>query len=418
MERFRGAEYRRLLTAARRSLERTGGDLSRSVGVSGPDEAERDAIIGITGRYRAPGAKRITVALRELNSAVHSSSGLSLTELLEKIGPPLANRPDTAAREADARRQALEPAYVSRLYTSSAWYRDWLNGIEGDGTLTRLVRRGDAALVAAAVRTLEFLESRPADRAPIMLPALAAEVVHDTKALNEGTPLAGLVVRALALRADTPRPRNAQELRDLWDRFDVVVDDLSSRVLVLNLAAEGSGLGEWLTGAARTGTPFYATLHQLLTLPVAVADPMVHVCENPAILRRAAGELGPACPPLVCTEGRPSTAFRRLARAVAEGGGRLRYHGDFDWPGISIAADVLARHGAGPWRMSTADYLAGLRADEEQVVLDGTAQPTPWDPGLSAAMQRHGRAVYEEAVGAALIDDLAGWSPAADSKDG
>lgn len=404
--RFRGTEYQRLLTAARRSLERTGGQLSGSISLASPDEAERNAVIGLTGRYRAPDVKRITVPLRELDTAVRGACGLSLAGLLETIGPPLANRPDRVAREAEARRQALEPVRASPLHGCADWYREWLAGLDRDGTVTRLVRRGDGALLAQASAVLEFLEHRPADRTPVMLPALAAEVTHDTKALNDDTPLAGLVVRALALHAGVARPGNTQELRDLWDRFDVVVDDLSSRVLVLNLVAEGSGLGEWLTGAARTGTPFSVTLHQLLTLPVTIDHLVVHACENPAVLRRAAGELGSACPPLVCTEGRPSTAFRRLAHAITAGGGSLRYHGDFDWPGIAIASDIIDRHSAEPWRMSADDYLTGLGAGEQQVALAGMALPTPWDPRLSAAMQRHGKAVYEEAVGSPLLDDL------------
>jgi hypothetical protein len=51
---YAGPEYRRLLDAARRSLERTGGDLTRTVTVKSPDDLERRAIIGITGQYRGP----------------------------------------------------------------------------------------------------------------------------------------------------------------------------------------------------------------------------------------------------------------------------------------------------------------------------------------------------------------------------
>ncbi len=36
--RYAGPEYRRLLDAARRSLERTGGDLTRTVTVKTPDD--------------------------------------------------------------------------------------------------------------------------------------------------------------------------------------------------------------------------------------------------------------------------------------------------------------------------------------------------------------------------------------------
>ena len=90
------------------------------------------------------------------------------------------------------------------------------------------------------------------------------------------------------------------------------------------------------------GVPFYVTLQQLIAMPVApAAAATVHVCENPAVLRRAAADLGPRSRPLICTEGQPSTAFHRLAAAVTANGGRLRYHGDFDWPGIAIANSVI-----------------------------------------------------------------------------
>ena len=44
LDRYRGPEYRRLLAAARKSLERTGGDLAGRVSVAQPDDAERKAI--------------------------------------------------------------------------------------------------------------------------------------------------------------------------------------------------------------------------------------------------------------------------------------------------------------------------------------------------------------------------------------
>ena len=70
------------------------------------------------------------------------------------------------------------------------------------------------------------------------------------------------------------------------------------------------------------------------------------------MLRRACAELGPACPPLICAEGQPSTAFHKLAEIAVASGGELAYHGDFDWPGVAITAKVIDRHGARPWRMT------------------------------------------------------------------
>ncbi len=342
--------------------------------------------------------------LADLDESVREATGSGLTELLEKLGPPLRDLPADRERLVAGRDATFRSAEKSSLHALE-WYQAWLAEIARDGTLTRLVNAGERERAGQAARVLEALDARERRAGPVQLAELAAEVTGDTKALNHGTVLGTLVLRALAIRAGLARPGSAEDRRELWDSWGVIVDDLASRVLVLNLPARGDGLGEWLTAAARLGTPFYVTLQQLVTLPVEVDAPVVYVCENPAVLRRAA-ELGPATAPLLCTEGRPSTAFHRLAAAVRRGGGELRYHGDFDWPGIAIATSVLTRHDARPWRMTAADYRAGVRADADYVPLTGPPQPTPWDPSLSKAMAASGRAVYEESVADALIADL------------
>jgi len=416
LDRYRGPGYRRLLAAARRSLERTGGALSGRVSVPDPDDAERKAIIGITGIHQPAGTKRLTLSLAVLDAAVSRATGGGLAELLTVLGGPLRDRPAESASLAAARAELASLAGASQLCVSCEWYREWLAVLRSDGTLTKLASLGDAEVVDQAVRAMEFLAGRTAGTGavsgvqpggvPIALPALAAQITGDTKALNHGTALSTLVLRALALQAGAPRPGSAAERRELWDRAGVLVDDLASRVLVLNVPAEGRGLAEWLTGAARLGVPFYVTLHQLMTLPLTIRGALVHVCENPAVLRRAAAELGAGSAPLLCAEGQPSAAFHQLAAVVARGGGELRYHGDFDWPGLAIAGSVMRRHGARPWRMSAADYIAGIRADAEHVRLTGTPQPTPWDPELAEVMTATGRVLYEETVTDALVSDL------------
>ena len=403
---FDGPEYRRLLERARHALERTGGDLGGSVSIGNPGDAERKAIIGLTGQYRDARTNRITVRLADLDQAVRETTGRGLRELLAARGGPLRDRPAERSALAGARDAALREAQASPLHASCGWYRDWLAEIARDGTLTRLVTAGEQARFGQAVRVLEYLGRRSGG--PVLLPALAAEVTGDTKALNHGTVLSTLVLRALAIRSGVGRPGTARQRRDLWEANGVVVDDLASRVLVLNIPAEGRGLAEWLAGAARLGVPFYVTLHQLMTLPLTIGGALVSVCENPAVLRRAAAELGAGSAPLLCAEGQPSAAFHQLAAVVTSGGGELRYHGDFDWPGLAIASSVMRRHGALPWRMGAADYLAGLRADVEHVELTGPPQPTPWDPQLGQVMAAAGRVLFEENVADDLVRDLSG----------
>ena len=320
--RYRRPEYQRLLAAARRSLERTGGSLAGRISVAGPDDAERKAIIGITGLHQPAGTKRLTVPLESLDAAVRGATGHGLAELLTALGPPLRNRPEAAASLAASRAELVALAEASPLHLACDWYRRWLGELRQDGTLTRLAAQGGAGILAQGMHLLEFLEGRPAGAVPIALPALAAQITGDTKALNHGTALGTLTLRALALRAGVARPRAAAERRDLWDRAGVLVDDLASRVLVLNLPAAGEGLGEWLTSAARYGTPFQVTLHQLTAHPVKVSCPRIFVCENPAVLRRACAELGAACPPLACTEGRPFDGLSPADGSRRRGRGR------------------------------------------------------------------------------------------------
>src|ERR1700735_898998 len=406
VDRYRGPEYRRLLAAARKSLERTGGALAGRISVAGPSDAERKAIIGITGVHQPAGTKRLTVPLADLDAAVRRATGLGLAALLATLGGPLRDRPAETALLAAARAALVATAETSSLNEACHWYRSWLADQRRDGTVTRLASQSDSVVLGQAIRVLEYLEARPATAAPIALPALAAQITGDTKALNHGTTLATLILRALALRAGVSRPASAAARRELWDLSGVIVDDLASRVLVLNLTAEGSGLAEWLTDAARYGTPFQVTLHQLAIHPIRLPLPRIFVCENPAVLRRACEELGPASPPVICTEGRPSTAFHRLARMATEAGGELRDHGDFDWPGIAIAGELISRHGARAWLMNATDYLAGTMTAAPYVPLTGDPVPTPWDPELRETMRETGRVVYEETVTDQLLADL------------
>ena len=95
--RYRGPEYRRLLAAARKYLERTGGGLAGRISVARPDDAERKAIIGITGVHQPAGTKRLTVPLADLDAALRRATGLSLAAALAALGGPLDDRPARAA---------------------------------------------------------------------------------------------------------------------------------------------------------------------------------------------------------------------------------------------------------------------------------------------------------------------------------
>ncbi|MGW3634554.1 DUF2399 domain-containing protein [Streptomyces sp. NPDC005122] len=450
LDELRGEGWTRLLAAARRKLERTGGALDGHIGLTGPSEAERRTVIGITGRYRPETARRLAVPLGDLDGYLHDRYGTGLPATLGRLHGPLRDRPAERADEEERREQALKSAHSSRL-AGQGWFAAWLERITADGTLTRLVRRGDAPLLDAAVRVLERLlsdrdrfpgtqERFPADRERVLrnpdrgpgapdpapgypapgypapaypagvlpLPVLAEWTTGDTKALVPGTPLEQLVLRALAQRAGDGSvvPRERAGRRALWESAGAVTDDLASQVLVLNIGAEGGTVVcDWLRDAADFGIPFRLTLHQLATDPVVPAARTIFVCENPAVLRAAAGELQDTGAALVCTEGVPSAACHRLLGDAVRAGARLHWRADFDWAGLRITADAVARHGAHPWRMTAADYTAAL-GEGESTPLAGPPAASLWDPELARAMAQSGRTVMEERLLPVLLADL------------
>ncbi|MCM2392526.1 DUF2399 domain-containing protein [Streptomyces albipurpureus] len=135
-------------------------------------------------------------------------------------------------------------------------------------------------------------------------------------------------------------------------------------------------------------------------VPASTQRPAGHPA-HPEYLRR----FGPHCPPLVCTSGWPNSAVIQLLRALAEQGATLRYHGDFDGEGIRIAAYVMDKTPAVPWRMAAGDYLAALAHTPHGPPL-GRITKAPWDPVLTSSMAERGMAVVEETVADSLLDDL------------
>lgn len=400
MDELRGEGWRRLLAAARRRLERTGGALDGDLTLKNPSEAERRIVIGITGGYRPESVKQLSVRIGDVDLALRQTYGSGLLKALATLEGPLRDRPAERAAERERGERALS-ALSSPDLAGEAWFTAWREALAADGSLTRLVRRGDDHLPAQAVTVLERLTGTTG---PIPLPVLAEWTTGDTKALVAGSPLATLVLRALALRAGAgtvPRDRTGQ--RALWESAGAVPDDLASQVLVLNIRCAGHDVvSGWLNDAAGFGIPFRLTLQQLTSDPVVPSADDLYVCENPAVLRLAAAELGENCPPLICTEGVPSAACHQL---LSRAPGRLHWRADFDWTGLRITASALAAHDATPWRMGAADYADAL-AEGETTPLTGPEAASPWDPSLAVMMAAEDRAVMEERLLPTLLEDL------------
>ena len=405
-----------LVRRARDRLE-AGRPLTGIVTLTGATAEQRRAAERLTGRPPRSGTS-LSVSLPEVDRMLRESGAApgGLAEAVALLTGPVRDRSrdrtDTASAWAAAF-ASLDDAVAGRAELA-AW-RGWL---DATGVVRRLAPSPDVALVlldqvAAALRRL------PSPGIPIG--RLAAECCGDAHALDDGRPAGTLALSAVRALAGLPFAAEvgADSRRAAWACAGVHLDDLSSLVLCLGVpGGTRTALGRVLTLHQETGQPVVLTLRQLRGHDEALSAGLVRICENPVVIAAAADELGRRCPPLVCVGGQPSAAGWRLLDLLAAGGTEFRYHGDFDWGGIRIAGAVRQRVGQGPscwqpWRYDRDAYEAAasaalaVHAATRLPRLAGEPVATPWDPGLAAAMARHGVRIEEELSLDALLADLA-----------
>ena len=393
-----------LWPALRDRLERSGHAIRGAVTVD-LDDGGADQLSGLLGRPVRAGPTQVKLAA--LDVALRSSPakrGL-VAVVAELTGGPLRDRP-AERNKIHARREELwcelDRLLAGHGLADQDWTRAWTEWLHRGGALTRLPAGQASQALAIAAGTLARVLD--ADQPPTAIAELASGVTGDAHGLDDGAPATALLLRGLAFALDVPPPTSAAERRLLWQRVGVSTDEISGTVITCGLRPPGTD--RWaamMRERADLGLITHLTVHELrrageLTRP----GEIVHACENPQVLQRLAA--AGVDRPLACTSGNPAAAGSLLLGRAA-----VRYHGDFDWPGIAIARRIIGQ-GAQPWRLGCADYYEAVERlpAGRQLMLTGRAETTPWDSGLSPAMIAVNVAVHEEAIVDLLMADLAG----------
>jgi uncharacterized protein (TIGR02679 family) len=394
-------EFARLREALRRRLE-LGRSLTGTVSLTRAARSERAACDELFGRRSTRGAT-LVVDLDAL-ARLLAEAGIcaDLRSGIEALVGPTIDRRVAAAENAAAWQALWQQAHEALAQCSAL--TAWLDELARDGLVKRLC--GSPLAAAPVLRDLmRLVEHLPAAGEP--LPTFAARLFGDAHALDSGTPLATLAVRAAARIGGVTFEDDAEGRRSAWASVGVMCDELSTPVLVLNLPTSGeNALCQILRAAAVGAEPVHVSLRQLLRYPLshdgALRERAIFVCENPSIVAMAAMQLGARCAPLVCVNGQFATPSLVLLRQLNIAGAKLRYHGDFDPAGLAIARRVFAECGAQPWRFDEAEYLAAPKG----IPFAGQPGVTPWSPGLQGAMFSLRCAVHEEATFESLATDL------------
>lgn len=394
---------RRLLGRLRDRLE-WGQPLTGTITLADANEEERDSVAALLGKKVSRG-RALVVPLAPLEANLQTGElCANLQEAVEAVLGPIENK--RAAREEDA--AAWEAMWTAARDAVRSYPRlsPWIDDLRSSGLMRKVAHQDPAVAARLWQQASAIAQTLP--RAGARLASIAAEFTGDGHALDAGQPLATLLLRYRVDRADVAETDDAENnRRSRWAAFGIATDELSGPALALGLRPEGnSPLFALLRHQAEWGEPASIPLRLLLRHSLAGIDFIrgreVFVCENPTLISLAADRWGVRCAPFVCTQGMPNAATQTLLRQLAAAGAQLRYHGDFDWPGIRIAAWIMRLLRATPWRYKSEEYL---RAPAKKK-LEGNPVATDWDPPLAAAMQRRGLVVHEEAVAAELLDDL------------
>jgi len=346
-------------TRLRAPLERG----ARTTRLTGLPRESRHALAALLGR---PVTGDVRLRLDELDAVLRERGAVDLRTVVHaRTGPLRDPAADRAARDAP-------------LVVLAEVSPDWADAVRTSGLLTRLPDPIGTARQAVAVLAALAGPAR-------LRTELAAAVLGDAHALDDGRPLANLVLRGLS---GGPLPTDR---RAAWERAGVLADTVSTTVLTLGLRVPGV-----LSLAAEHGDPVHLAPWHLRSTNVGVHSGPVLVVENPAVLEAFARRSG-GTHAVVCTAGWPAAvAIDLLARLP----GPLAYHGDLDWRGVEICAWLQARCGVVPWQMTADAYVAAPGGEP----LTGRAVATPWEPGLAAVMRERGVVVHEEQVLASLLE--------------
>ena len=380
-----------------------------------PELAERKAITSLLGRAIGSG-RSIRINIADLENIIQRAKlAPDLRSAVERLRGPLKN----LANEKATAQQTWQIVFVTvEKEATQLGIKSWLDKLRQGGLLKRLAK-GDANKATILLQqAMSVIRQLPGQGQT--LSTLAANALGDAHALDTGRPVATLVKRAIQQIGQTdernsdnrnPGKQNKDQKeneRELWASAGILVGGaITSTVLVLNLTVSGDSLTDNIIHqATRHGQPLWLTLRQLVrdSAQWQVDGRTIYICENPAVVAEAAEQFGADCAPLVCTYGQPRAAVNHLLSQLQNAGAELVYHGDFDWPGITIANGIMRRFGAKPWHFDEAAYRHAAAAGKME--LTGKAVTAEWDPELTQAMKEKKIAIPEERVLEILLESL------------
>lgn len=355
--------------------------------------------------------KTETISFREFEAAWGKTrfGSLELGEFILAMLPKnFISKKEERQQEQLARHTIYED--LMKRHTSSYTHK-WLQAL-ADGQL-RLHKRElylDKDLLHIVATGLDAITEEY-----IRLPIFANYVAGNPHCFDMDQPAGRLLLQALAYFDGISVPVSADERTNLLYKYHIIRDDILNFATVYGLTAYTKTSKELIywRKASETYSPLNIPLREisLAERVVPINDfNVVYIVENSGIFSALLDKLQEKkqIVPLVALHGQLKAASWALLDGLVKSGMKLKYSGDFDPEGISIAQHILSRYeNAELWHMSVDEYQqATVELPENRLKkLPGAVHPKL--DALVKEVIRKKRVLYQESLLDKMYEDLA-----------
>lgn len=337
----------RFFEKMKNKLETYEKEATGTVVIDNPTPLEREALSGFMKKdYRK--SKSISIKLGRFQIRLNETrfEGVKVKALVQKyFGIEILTK-KTRKELLLIKMQELFEKILKELNGSRAYLilKTIIEENKEEYSMLKLEYKSDKNKFEKALRNVCLaINNLPNER--LLIPVFSANILKNPHELDKNTLTGRIFILMLAKESKIARPKNTEELSELYFKYNLLIDDLSNMVLcknIIGMVGEEAHLG-WL-GFFQNNDAMQVTLAQLAKITkVDVLKKNALVVENPAVF--SALSMKNIKIPLVCTYGQVKLSGIVLLNLLVENGVKLYYSGDIDPEGIKIADNLKKRYG-------------------------------------------------------------------------
>ncbi|GAE94831.1 hypothetical protein JCM21714_4025 [Gracilibacillus boraciitolerans JCM 21714] len=407
--------YRRLFLlfkAKYKSLGRVGGTIT----VDAFTDKELEVIGRFFGKTGSELRQKGKISLEQFNRQLNKTrfAGIDLQQLLEAYFDETL----ISNKELQQRKEQKVQDSIKELKDHFPELRFWLEYIQHKTADTywifRLIEK-DFDQFQRMLRQLASAFSQIPEKYE-RLPMFSQRITRNPHAFDLNTVLGKLLIHLLSLNSNKGEqvvvPSTSEAINDLLLQYQLLRDDITNYVTCANLLAETKQeVHSMWKAAAETQSVLNVPLRELIKVERVFSSGkqnIIWIVENSGVFSSLLDEVPHIS--LICTHGQFKLAAFILMDLLVQEGYQLRYAGDIDPEGISMAAKIVERYPqhAYPWKMTVDDYhlsMSDNQLSEERINKLDAVNVNSLQPVINE-LKTYKKAGYQEALVVEMVEEL------------